>query len=196
MADSLPSSALALLGVLSIREMSAYELSAFADKSLVYFWPLHRSLIYREVHRLEEMGYVVGTDIRQESVPDKRVYQLTDSGRRRFLEWLATPGFELPRYRNEFLVKFFFARHLDPERLGSLLHGYREAVELDLADLRATVDKLDATPEGSFRQLVARHGVHSRRATLAWIHEVEEALGDLHAPAVPTATSQPERDGT
>ena len=174
--ETLPTSALALLGLLSIREMSGYELAAFADKSLGYFWPMHRSLVYRELPRLEDAGYVAGTAVHQQRLPDKRVYRLTDAGRRRLTEWMATPGFESPRYRNEFLVKFFFARLISPEALRQLLVEYREALELDLTDLHATVRKLDDNPDGLFGQLAARHGVHTRQAMLAWISEVEDVL--------------------
>ena len=178
-------SALALLGLLSIRDMSGYELSAFADKSLGYFWPMHRSLVYRELRRLEDAGHVAGTDVPQERLPDKRVYQLTDAGRTRLQEWLTAPGFESPRYRNEFLVKFFFARHITPDRLRVFLDDYRAALEQDLVDLDATVAKIEGDPDAMFGRLAARHGVHTRQAVLAWIAEVEQALDDL-LPVVPT----------
>lgn len=187
--NQLPTSSFGLLGLLSIRDMSGYELAAFADRSLAYFWPMHRSLVYRELRRLEQGGYVSGTDVRQERVPDKRVYRLTDAGRSLLGGWVATPGFESPRYRNEFLVKLFFARFLDRAQLQALLDDYKQAVELDLADLEATVKKLDDIPEGFFGQLVARHGVYTRQAMLEWIAQVEEALREGGPGRGLTATS-------
>jgi PadR family transcriptional regulator AphA len=174
----LPTSSFALLGLLAIREMSGYELAAFADKSLGYFWPMHRSLVYRELRRLEQLGYVAGTDVRQQRVPDKRVYRLTGPGRDTLVDWLSRPGFQPPQQRNEFLVKLFFARQLETAQIQALLADYREAVAMDLADLEATVGKLDAIPEGLFGQLVARHGVRTRKAMLEWTAEVEQRLGN------------------
>src|SRR6266511_3722518 len=80
---ALPTTAFAVLGLLSLRDLSGYELAAFADQSLAYFWPMHRSLVYRELRRLEDGGYVAGTEVAQDRVPDKRVYRLTERGRGR-----------------------------------------------------------------------------------------------------------------
>src|SRR6266511_1189113 len=80
---ALPTTAFAVLGLLSLRDLSGYELAAFADQSLAYFWPMHRSLVYRELRRLEDGGYIAGTAVAQDRVPDKRVYRLTERGRAR-----------------------------------------------------------------------------------------------------------------
>lgn len=125
---------------------------------------------------LEQLGFVAGTDVRQQRVPDKRVYRLTGSGHRALVDWLARPGFQPPQQRSEFLVKLFFARQLDAAQVQALLADYREAVAMDLADLEATVRKLDAIPEGLFGRLVARHGVRTRQAMLEWTTEVEQTL--------------------
>ncbi len=183
---TLPTTAFAVLGLLSQRDMSGYELAAFADQSLAYFWPMHRSLVYRELRRLEEGGFVAGTEVAQDRVPDKRVYRLTELGQAAFDGWLATPGFQPPRLRSEFLVKFFFARQLGHEQRRALLREYRAAVELDLADLQATVERLNERPEGLFWQLAALHGVRTRQALLQWIADVEQALAAMPVTAETT----------
>ncbi len=188
---ALPTTAFAVLGLLSLRDLSGYELAAFADQSLAYFWPMHRSLVYRELRRLEDGGYVAGTEVAQDRVPDKRVYRLTERGRAALDGWLATPGFQPPRVRSEFLVKFFFARRLGREPLGALLRDYRAAVELDLADLQATADRLNDLPEGFFWQLAALHGVRTRQALLQWIADVEQALAAM--PGTAEVTEEADR---
>jgi PadR family transcriptional regulator AphA len=189
--SSLPTTAFAVLGLLSLRDTSGYELAAFADESLAYFWPMHRSLVYRELRQLEDGGYIVGTAVAQERVPDKRVYRLSERGRAALDEWLATPGFQPPRVRSEFLVKFFFARRLGHEQRWALLREYRAAVELDLADLQATADRLNDLPEGAFWRLAALHGVRTRQALLQWIADVEQALAAM--PDTAEATQEVDR---
>jgi DNA-binding PadR family transcriptional regulator len=184
---ALPTTAFAVLGLLSLRDTSGYELAAFADESLAYFWPMHRSLVYRELRQLEDGGYVAGTAVAQDRVPDKRVYRLTERGRAALDEWLATPGFQPPRVRSEFLVKFFFARRLGHQQRWALLREYRAAVELDLADLQATADRLKDQPEAAFWHLAALHGVRTRQALLQWIADVEQALA-----AIPGTAEAPE----
>ncbi len=151
--------------------------------SLAYFWPMHRSLVYRELRQLEDGGYVAGTAVAQDRVPDKRVYRLTEQGRAALDEWLATPDFQPPRVRSEFLVKFFFARRLGHQQRWALLREYRAAVELDLADLQATADRLKDLPEAAFWHLAALHGVRTRQALLQWIADVEQALAAMPGTA-------------
>ncbi|HEX8133452.1 MAG TPA: PadR family transcriptional regulator [Actinomycetes bacterium] len=51
---------------------------------------MHRSLIYRELRRLEQLGYVAGSDVRQQRLPDKRIYRLTGPGRAALADWVVT----------------------------------------------------------------------------------------------------------
>jgi PadR family transcriptional regulator AphA len=174
--EGLSTTSLAILGLLSIRGMSGYELTALAEISVGHFWPMHRSLVYRELPRLEQAGYVSGTHVAQERLPDKRTYAVTPAGRTVLDAWLAGPGFGRARYRNEFLVKFFFASRMGPDRLRELLAEYRAALELELTELGAVAKKTEAIPGALLGRLAALHGVRTREALLGWIAEVEEAL--------------------
>jgi PadR family transcriptional regulator AphA len=180
--SSVRTTTFAILGLLSIRrQASGYDLTAFADLSIGQFWPMHRSLVYRELARLEADGYVSATDVAQERVPDKRVYALTEAGTRELDAWLATPGFERPRYKNEFLVKFFFARRMSTDRLRELLDDYRATLEEDTRDLKAIVEKTKPIPGSLFGRLAALHGIRQYEALLGWIGDVEDALAEAGA---------------
>jgi PadR family transcriptional regulator AphA len=201
----LRTTALAILGLLSIRPMSGYELTAFAAMSIGHFWPMHRSLVYRELGRLEGAGYVSGTDVPQDRVPDKRTYALTEAGRRVLDAWLATPGFEPARHKDEFLVKFFFASRMGPDHLRRLLDDERTALERELAELEAIAKKTEAIPGALFGRLAALYGVRTREALLGWLLEVEDELregsgasvrGTTRAPTGSPATAErPRGDG-
>lgn len=64
------------------RPRSGYDLVALSDRSLAYYWPIPRSLIYRELSRLEGLGLLAGTEVAQAKLPDKRVYAITARARR------------------------------------------------------------------------------------------------------------------
>ena len=189
--DGLRTTSSAILGLLSIRRAaSGYDLTAFADLSIGQFWPMHRSLVYRELARLEANGYVSATDVAQERVPDKRVYALTEAGAMALDAWLATPGFERPRYRNEFLVKFFFGRRMSPDRLRELVDDYRATLEQDTTDLRAIVEKTKAIPGSLFGRLSAMHGIRQYEALLGWVTDVEGALVEESAARAPATSAE------
>lgn len=170
---SLPTTSFAVLGLLCIRPMSGYDLATFSDRSLANFWPIPRSQLYRELPRLEQLGLVVGQVVAQTAAPDKRVYEITDAGREALRSWVDDEDVPGERAKNGMLVKVYLARFGSPETLRRLLADHRAQVELDLADLRAIVERLDAVPEGRFGRLVARHGVLTAQARLAWLDEAE-----------------------
>jgi PadR family transcriptional regulator AphA len=194
--ESLPTMSYVVLGLLERRPRSGYDLAAFADRSIAHFWPVSRSLIYREIRRLEELGLLVATEVAQAKFPDKRVYSLTQQGKQALDRWLAEPGFGEVRYRNGFLVKLFLGRRMSPEQQQDLLAQYREAVQTELTDLMAIVARLARDPSARLGRLTALHGVRQAQARLAWIDEVAEeftrATADVGSASSSTAS---ERDG-
>src|SRR5215207_7696580 len=113
---TLTSSAYAVLGLLARRPSAGYELGTRAVASIDNFWPLTRTHIYGELAKLEALGYVVGVEVAQENLPDKRVYSVTPQGERALDAWLADPDPGAPRPRQPMLVKLFFGERIAPER--------------------------------------------------------------------------------
>lgn len=178
---SLPVTSYALLGLLDDAARSAYEMVAFADRSIAHFWPVPRSQLYRELQRLEEIGLVAGTAVVQERRPDKRVFELTDAGRRALRDWLDEPGFPLDRQKNGLLVKLFFAGRVSPRRATRLLAEYGAALEISRRDLAAIVDLLADRPDVVFPWLTALYGLRRVEAALGWLDEATRAVDAAHA---------------
>lgn len=176
MPPELPPTSFVLLGLLARRPMAGYDLAAFADRTVAHFWPIQRSQLYRELPRLEELGYVSGERVAQQQAPTKRVYTLTAQGREALQAWLDGPSFQVDRVRNGLLVKVFFARHMAPDRLAALLRDYRAAVEQELADLTAITEQLAHIPRAAYGRATALYGVRHFQATLGWLDEVEPLL--------------------
>ncbi len=177
--DILSATGYAVLGLLEKEPRSGYDLSAFADRSIAYFWPISRTLVYRELARLERLGLIRGTAVVQERLPDKRLYTITGHGRTALDEWLAQPTFEEARFRSGFLLKFFFGLRLPSERVTQLIDDYRASLEHELWTLRGIVQRLADDPSKVFGRLAALHGIRSAEARLVWLREAE---GELDSP--------------
>lgn len=171
----------AVLGILEKEPRSGYDLSAFADRTVAHFWPISRTLVYRELPRLERLGLLSGTPVAQERLPDKRVYRITPQGRVALDEWLARPTFEETRFRSGFLLKFFFGVRVSAERLTQLLDDYRGSLQEEVSTLRLIAGRLADDRSKRFGRLAARYGVRSAEARLAWLDEVEAELY-AHSP--------------
>src|SRR5271170_7480262 len=103
----------ALLGVLSLRSMSGYDMRRMISESIGYFWSESFGQIYPNLKKLAAAGLVAKTTERQEGKPDRHVYSLTEAGRKQLREWLQLPVVPEVR-RDELLLKLFFGRHARP----------------------------------------------------------------------------------
>ena len=178
MRDTLPTTSYAILGLLASGPMSAHQLSTLADRSIAYFWSIPRSLVYRELSRLEDLGYVTATDVSQSKLPDKREYELTASGGSELERWLNRPDFERGKSKDGLLVKLFFGSLMDPANRERLLEQYRSQAESYLEELRAIAAKLEEEPGAAFPRLTALRGIRAAEGQLLWLQDVEQIISE------------------
>ena len=84
---SLTSTSYAVLGLLSIRPWSSYELTQQMDRSLGRFWPRAVSKLYEEPKKLVSHG-LARSAVQQNGRRRRTVYTITAKGRRALAEWL------------------------------------------------------------------------------------------------------------
>lgn len=166
----------AILGLLSIAPMSGYDLHQAVDRSVRHLWPISKSQVYAEVARLEPLGFIAGTDVPQERLPDKRVFRLTEAGEAALDEWLRSGELEAPQFRLPFLLPALFGHRLGPERIGELLDHIKAGAETRRRDFQALLEAMDSAPGTEYARLVVLHGVRLAEATAAWADEAAERL--------------------
>jgi PadR family transcriptional regulator AphA len=162
-----------ILGALSLRPMSGYEVKRLVDKSTRFFWAASYGQIYPELRRLAERGLVQGTEERQGG-RRRVVYRLTPAGRHALVAWLRSPGagFEL---RDEGLLKLFFAAALDHEDALALVATMRAAREDTLARLREVERSGKAH---GYPRLVLDFGIGMNEWMVSWLRDAEVRLGE------------------
>ena len=105
----------ALLGLLTQRPAHGYELYQRLLAELGQVWHISLSQIYNILNRLESKGWIAGDVQRQERLPARRCFQLTDAGRERFDAWLIAPtGSSVRAIRVEFITRLYFAAGARP----------------------------------------------------------------------------------
>lgn len=108
----------AILGLLTYNDLTGYSLKKMFDDSIKNFWYASMSQIYRELNKLEDDGYVTSVIQPQSDRPDKRIYSITDSGRKAFKEWITRFPEQLSKEkRDEFSLRLFFGSNLAAEEL-------------------------------------------------------------------------------
>ena len=102
-----------LLGLLSKKKMTGYELNQSFKNEIGEFWQAKHSQIYPELAKMEEQGIIQHqVEITGEKL-EKKVYELTEEGKEQLAEWIHTPTNELPVNRDEFVLKLYFVKDVN-----------------------------------------------------------------------------------
>lgn len=157
----------ALLGLLSVRPWTTYELAQQVRRSLNWFWPRAERKLYDDPKRLAAEGLATATE---EYTGRRRrtVYAITAKGRRELKAWLRTPSAD-PSWENEALVKVFFADGGDLEALRGTLGEMADSARRRLGELARMATDEPLFPERRhLGALTIRLAQDHEEANLRW----------------------------
>ena len=141
-AKPLPTTSYAVLGLLSLRSWTGYELTQQFQRSLAFCLPKTESVLYEEPRRLTRLG-LASTTAEPAGRRTRNRYAITDAGRAALAEWLAATS-EPPRLEIEPLLRLLFADQGTEEDLLRSLGALRAwAVDQRAAGLPVVADILD-----------------------------------------------------
>jgi len=155
-----------LLALLAREVSHGYQLRARLRLAL---GPLAEALndghVYVTLNRLEKAGLVRSQRVGQSDRPDRKVYELTQTGRARVEEWLADTSWPKPAPA-EFHLKLVAAAAADLADPVRLVDAQRHELLAGLADAqRAAL----AEPDGSVAALLLEGVVLRLQADLRWL---------------------------
>lgn len=182
----------ALLGLLSIRPMSGYDMRQMVGETVGHFWSESYGQIYPALKKMAEAGLVEKRTETSEGRPDRHVYTLTEAGRARLTAWLAVPV-KKEVLRNELLLKLFFGAHAEDgvnrRRMQAFLETQEKEARL-FAGIAAHLRKeYAANPQTPFWLITLSRGQHDAMASIAWAKETLEVLDGLAAAAGSVASN-------
>ncbi len=172
----------AILGFLSLRPLSGYDLKKAFDNSVRHFWPANQSQIYRTLAQMTKEGLLEKEVIARDDRLDMKIYHVSEEGRDELHRWLAAP---LPEQntREPFLIQVFFGGLLSDDELLNLLRQEAKVAEAQLAAYtqiyQASVDRASQAddPRSFFlSMLTLDYGLKSSEAMLAWLSNAIEQI--------------------
>lgn len=111
------------LGLLMKGPDHGYQLDQTLEEDFQMIWKAGQTKLYVTLSRLEEAG-LLGYELEpQENRPDRKVYHLTDQGRKEFLSWVRSPVPSMRAVRVELIAKLRFYNLLDLPRVEDLIHA-------------------------------------------------------------------------
>jgi PadR family transcriptional regulator, regulatory protein AphA len=169
----------AILGMLSLRPMSGYDIRKTVQESIRFFWSESYGQIYPALKRLEAQKLVERARGAQKGRAGRQVYALTRTGRRELQEWLTRKP-QMQPFRNELLLKLFFGRLAPREACQEHLRHFRQRQEDFLRTYRQVEGWLhtehERHPDLPFWLMTLTYGVHQARALRDWCDETLAAL--------------------
>lgn len=179
----------AILGLLSLKPLTGYELKAHFDQSIRYLWKADQAQIYRTLSDISKEGLAVSHDIQQTGRPNKKVYELTPQGKEDLRQWLCL---SLPPKdeRNAELIQVFFSGQIPDDAVAANFKRMRDSLTENLSALSSlkTLSGLfssEDTPSMRSRFFFFATldlGIRTAKMNLEWI---EGILASIEAGELP-----------
>ena len=176
----------AILALLEYQPMTGYDLKKLFDISISHFWSTTQSHIYKSLEGLEKKGWAEAHVIPQEGKPNRKEYQITDTGRAELRRWLVTP-LPLEPVREACLIQIFFSHFSTNEEISALfetrMKEMRERIHILKTAAQTAIDE-NAKQIGIERarqlwQITLDYGIDYYEFELAWHEKTLETIRNL-----------------
>ena len=140
----------AILGLLSSRPLTGYDIKKMFAASAVLYWSGNNNQIYTTLVKLHEREWISREIEPQEDRPPRKVYSITARGQAELKSWLLSEP-EPPQLKNSFLIQLAWADQLSPAELDTLLGKYEAEMQMQLAMLQVQAQQRNISPAGTPR---------------------------------------------
>jgi len=163
-----------LLGFLMRNSMTGYDLKKAFSMSFSFFSGLSYGSIYPALKKMEKLGLISKTVEIQDGAPNRKVYTLTEEGRKALFESLRMPLVP-ERHKSSFLMRLFFFAYLTPEERKAIAAEHLDSVERLRSQLEAFRPEIEVRAD-RFQLLCFEFGLRMYRDLAHNLSEVVKAL--------------------
>jgi DNA-binding PadR family transcriptional regulator len=169
-----------VLGLVAGRSegIHGYRLKADFDVLCDDFWELNYGKIYRTLDELEQCGALTVEALIQDGRPNRKVYRITERGRKTLDDWLLQPIEEHPQpLRDELSLKMLFLNKRDSDALYEMVKRQRSIYLTQLARVSKRRARLEKSGyDMSITSLVIEGAEMRVRADLSWLEHIERKV--------------------
>lgn len=164
-----------ILVLLINNSASGYELAKQFETSVGFFWKATYQQIYRELAKLENLGWISSQRIAQETRPDKRLYTITELGKQQLIQWMHSEC-EPTAIKDNLLIKIFAGYLIPEQKIIEELEHHRHLHAQKLKTYQAIEQQYFQNPqtlakEQKFRYLTLRKGIGYEKDWITWCEE-------------------------
>lgn len=170
----------AILGILSWKPSSGYELKKIFEDSSFMHWSGNNNQIYGSLNKLEDEKLVTSEVVHQENSPSKKIYTISEEGLRELKESLISKP-EAPDIRKTFLVQLAWSHMLTDQEIIELLSNYENELIIQLGIEEAKSKKNESYPNRSSREIllwemISQNMISTYKNELNWVKKTGEKL--------------------
>ncbi|WPC41602.1 PadR family transcriptional regulator [Clostridium sp. JS66] len=107
----------AILGLINRKPLTGYDITKEFNEGLVEFWYAKHSQIYPELKKLTDEGLISYETVIQGEKLEKKLYTITESGKKDLQKWLAEDEPLEPTPKDIFRLKAYFCDEMDIDTL-------------------------------------------------------------------------------
>jgi PadR family transcriptional regulator AphA len=164
----------AILGLLHYKDMHGYRIKEVIENEFGFMWSINYGQIYPNLKQLEQEGLVTKIDVAQKNVPDKKLYSITENGKKAFSEWLNTAPERGMLIRDPFLLKFVFLSFGDEKKALEIIE---EQMRLYSGDLSSRWHRYEHRPnESVYVRLMRELGISLNEMMLTWLERAKTEI--------------------
>ena len=169
-----------ILGFLSWKPFTGYELKKIFANSLSFHWSGNNNQIYGTLIQLHKDGATSIEIQQQEKLPARKVYTITSKGREELRAWLLAEP-ELPVVRDDFVARLAWAATLESDETDRLLEAFTAQIEAHVLLYREKRRRGTSSPSRTPREAALWESIDARaiafyESELLWLREVKQRL--------------------
>lgn len=174
----------AILGLLQYKDLHGYRIKKLIERDFGFMWTVNYGQIYPALKGMLDEGLVTMKVVEKSDSPNRKLYSITERGRRDFLSWLEAEPERRLFIRDPFLLRFPFFASTDAERV---LAGIDEQIGFYGRQLALRKKFIDNRRRGDlYVRLATDLGIRFNEMILGW-------LGDAREEIVKSLPAQPAR---
>lgn len=118
----------------------------------------------------------------QQDKPNKKLYHITDEGKKEFLRWLASDSEDVSKNKNAFLMKVFFSGSSDIDQSIAMLKRFIDDCNAYINSMNKVPTAIDANRgfveplQALYWEFTADYGLRQTKFCIEWAGDCIEKL--------------------
>lgn len=173
----------AILGILSYKPMTGYDLKKIIQDSTFMYWSGNNNQIYKALSELHNKGMVTNVVEHQEGLPAKKIYRITSEGLAALKEWVLSP-IEPTEIKKPFIIRLAWSMQLNSKELNALIDEYYNQVKMQLIMEQRYRQDSNFSPnrtelETTLWSFIKDNIIRTYENELVWIEELRKAISNI-----------------